>query len=157
MSAGRRPATTDHNCAVVAGPQQRADALVDLVTGGGAKQTSEIIIHVRGDGCSLDDGTPLTTTVVERLAPNAFLRAMIHDADQRPVNASPRRRPSDRQRRMVKERDRACVDCGSTELLEYDHAPDYETSRQTDVDELELRCAPCHHKRHEKQRQEKAA
>jgi 5-methylcytosine-specific restriction endonuclease McrA len=48
----------------------------------------------------------------------------------------------------VKERDRSCVDCGRHDLGEYDHVPEYETSRRTIVDELQLRCAPCHHRRH---------
>ncbi|MGI9624776.1 MAG: HNH endonuclease [Acidimicrobiales bacterium] len=49
---------------------------------------------------------------------------------------------------MVKERDRKCVDCGRVELLEYDHIPEFEASGSTLVDELELRCAPCHQRRH---------
>ena len=53
-----------------------------------------------------------------------------------------------RQKRVVKERDRSCVDCGSTDLLQYDHDPDFEVSGHTIVDELTLRCAPCHHRRH---------
>jgi len=128
--------------------QQRADALVELATGGEAVQT-EIVIHVRGDGCQLDDGTPLTATAVERLAPEAFVRALVHDADGRPINASPRRRhPNARQRHVVKERDRVCVDCGGSDLLEYDHVPAHVDSGRTMVEELELRCAPCHRRRH---------
>jgi hypothetical protein len=74
---------------------------------------------------------------------------LIHDAERRPVNASSRRRhPTIRQRRVVQERDRRCVDCGSTELLECDHDPPYEQTRRTIVEELELRCANCHHRRH---------
>ncbi len=57
----------------------------------------------------------------------------------------------------MRARDRGCVDCGSTDLLRYDHVPDYEQSRHTVVDELELRCAPCHHKRHAKQKAAEAA
>ena len=49
---------------------------------------------------------------------------------------------------VVKERDRVCVDCGSNQLLQYDHNPEYETTRRTVVEELELRCAPCHARRH---------
>ncbi|MEZ5258248.1 MAG: HNH endonuclease signature motif containing protein [Ilumatobacteraceae bacterium] len=102
------------------------------------------------DGCSLDDGTPIPDTVVERIAPEAFVRALIHDAERRPVNASGRQRhPTARQRRVVKERDRTCVDCGRHELLQYDHVPDYETAGHTLVEELQLRCAPCHQQRHE--------
>ena len=130
--------------------QQRADALVELVCGGGARVVTEVVLHVRGDGCTLDDGTPVAGSVVERLAPEAFIRALIHDADRRPINASGRRRhPSARQRRVVRERDRVCVDCGTTELLEYDHVPDYERSGRTVVDELELRCRTCHRARHD--------
>jgi hypothetical protein len=74
---------------------------------------------------------------------------MIHDAERRPINASRRHRhPTDRQRRVVKERDRHCIDCGSHALLEYDHVPDFDRSRRTVIHELELRCAPCHHRRH---------
>ena len=129
--------------------QQRADALIDLVTEGGASIETEIIVHVRGDGCTFDDGTPVTDTIVERLALTAFLRALVHDADGRPINASSRRRhPSVRQKRVVRERDRCCVDCGSTDLLEYDHNPSHHHTGHTITDELELRCAPCHHRRH---------
>ena len=129
--------------------QQRADALVELVRGGGASTATEIIVHVRADGCSLDDGTPVADSVVERIAPHAFLRALIHDAESRPINASGRQRhPTQRQQRVVKSRDQVCVDCGSTDFLQYDHDPPYEESHRTIVDELYCRCWPCHRARH---------
>ena len=129
--------------------QQRADALVALVTGGGANINAEVVIHVRGDGCTFDDGTPIAESVVERLVHRAFLRVLIHDAERRPINASGRRRhPSTRQKRVVRERDRACVDCGSTDLLQYDHDPPYAQSKRTVVEENKLRCWRCHKKRH---------
>jgi hypothetical protein len=128
--------------------QQRADALVQLLTEGGTTFVTELVISVRGDGASYDDGTPIPWTELERIAPEAFVRALIHDADGRPINASGRRRhPSVRQRRVVRARDGCCVDCGATELLEFDHAPPFEDSRRTIVDELELRCWPCHRNR----------
>ena len=87
---------------------------------------------------------PVPGSVVERIAPEAFLRAMIHDADKRPINASSKRRHSTtRQKRVVRERDRTCVDCGAAALLEFDHVPEYATSGRTVVGELQLRCAPC--------------
>jgi hypothetical protein len=129
--------------------QQRADALIEVVSGGGAAISTEIVMHVRADGCSLDDGSPIAGSVIERIAPEAFLRALIHDADARPVNASGKQRhPTDRQRRVVKARDRRCVDCGATEFLQYDHEPGYDLSRHTIVDELRLRCWACHRARH---------
>ena len=88
-------------------------------------------------------------SVVERIAPEAFIRALIHDADNRPINASAKRRhPTTRQKRVVKERDRVCVDCGATTLHHYDHVPDFDVTSHTVVDELQLRCAPCHQRRH---------
>jgi hypothetical protein len=131
--------------------QQRADALVELVSGGGAQLVTEIVLHVRADGCSLDDGSPITETVMERIAPKSFLRALIHDAESRPINASGRQRhPTTRQRRVVKARDRECVDCAGIDFLQYDHDPDYETSHQTVVDELYVRCWTCHRDRHDR-------
>lgn len=128
--------------------QQRADALVALVTGGGAGVTTEIVLHVRGDGCTLDDGTPIAETVVERIAPESFLRVLIHDAERRPINASGRHRyPTDRQRRVVHERDRHCP-CGATEFLQYHHDPPFEDSKRTLIEELYLKCRPCHRADH---------
>ena len=129
--------------------QQRADALVAIIGSGGTTVDTEVIVHLRGDGASFDDGTPLADSVVARLVPEALISVLLHDADGRPVNASARRRhPSARQRKVVRERDRACVDCGGTELLEFDHVPSFEETAHTVVDELELRCWRCHRDRH---------
>jgi hypothetical protein len=129
--------------------QQRADALIAAIMYP-AKLNYEVVVHVRGDGCTLDDGTPINNHAVAGLIDQAFIRALIHDAEQRPVNASTRRRhPTPRQQRVVHERQHGrCVDCGSTDLIEYDHEPAYETTKRTTTDELEPRCAPCHHRRH---------
>jgi 5-methylcytosine-specific restriction endonuclease McrA len=119
------------------------------MTNGGAAVVTELVLHVRGDACTLDDGTPIADSVIERIAPTSFLRALIHDAQRRPIHASSRRRhPTARQKRVVRERDRKCVDCGSTSLLQYDHQPDYERTQHTVVEELRLRCPTCHHNRH---------
>jgi len=145
-SPARRDASGDYPTLT----QQRADAVAELLDEGAGTADTEIVFHVRGDGVTCDDGTPITRSVIADLVPTSFLRALIHDADQRPINASGRQRyPTIRQRRLVKERDRVCVDCGRADLLEYDHNPAYETTGHTVVDELELRCAPCHHKRHQ--------
>jgi hypothetical protein len=129
--------------------QQHADALAHLLNEGTGGVATEMVLHVRAEGATLDDGSPLPMSTVERIAPEAFIRALIHDADGRPINASGKQRhPSTRQKRVVKERDRICVDCGAVALLQYDHVPDFEITHHTVVDELELRCAPCHQRRH---------
>jgi hypothetical protein len=129
--------------------QQRADALVELLTGGGARVLTEVLIHLRGDGATYDDGTPIPWSELEQLVPEAFVRALIHDAESRPIDASSRRRhPSARQRRVVIERDGGCVDCGSIEFVEIDHDPPYAESGRTIVRELYARCSLCHRMRH---------
>ncbi|MFN3218756.1 MAG: DUF222 domain-containing protein [Acidimicrobiales bacterium] len=128
---------------------QYADTIEEVLDEGTGRVDTEVIFHVRGDGATTDDGTPICDTVITELVSDAFLRVLIHDADGKPINASGRQRhPTARQRRVVKERDRSCVDCGRHDLGEYDHVPEYEASRRTIVDELQLRCAPCHHRRH---------
>ncbi len=129
-------------------PQQRADALVSLICGSGATVTTEVVIHVRGDGSTFDNGVPVAGSVVERMIPQSFIRALIHDAMSRPINASGRQRhPTTRQKRVVKERDRTCRDCGGGEFFEYDHVPEFAVSQHTVVDELVLRCQTCHRAR----------
>ncbi|MDH3706412.1 MAG: HNH endonuclease [Acidimicrobiia bacterium] len=149
-----RPSTTlrGRDASAAAWPtvaQQQADALEQLLTDGAGTVDTEVVLHVRGDGSTLDDGTPIPDSEVARLLPTSFVRALIHDAERRPINASSRQRhPTTRQKRVVKERDRVCVDCGRTDLLEYDHVPEFAQSGHTVIDELETRCAPCHHQRH---------
>ncbi|MCP3934300.1 MAG: DUF222 domain-containing protein, partial [Actinomycetia bacterium] len=124
-------------------------ALGDVIEAGGGRYLYEIVIHVTGDGCHLDDGTPLTQNTVARLIPHAFIRALIHDSERRPIDATNRRRhPTPRQKRLVKARDTACVECGRRDLLNYDHVPAHEITGHTLTTQLELRCSPCHTQRH---------
>jgi hypothetical protein len=135
--------------------QQRAHAFMELLREGGASVAAEVIVHVRGDGCTMDDGTPVTEHAVARLLPEAFIRLLITEANRLPINASGRHRhPTVRQQRVARERHgNRCVDCGSPDLLEIDHVPGYAESRQTLVDQLEPRCAKCHHERHRRPEQ----
>lgn len=128
--------------------QQHADHIDQLLEDGTGQIDTEIVIHVRGDGCTFDDGIPIPASVVESIADNAFISALIHDSQNRPIDATNRRRhPTRRQKRLVKERDIGCVDCGRRDLLEYDHNPPHPQTRHTITTELELRCAPCHDQR----------
>ncbi len=128
--------------------QQRAAAFVDLVTHGGTRVTTEVIVHVRADGNTLHDGTPLSDHAVARLLPKSFLRAMIHDAQSHPIDVSGRHRhPTDRQQLVVRERQPACP-CGATAFLQTHHEPPFEQSRRTVIDELETKCSRCHRLRH---------
>ncbi len=142
------PGTDDFGIPSLA--QQQADAFVLLFLGKNIHLTTEVVVHVRGDGTTFDDGTPVTSNAVCQRLDESFIRMMIHDADRRPINASNRRRhPTMRQKRVVLEaHNHECVDCQSTDLLELDHNPPFHQTRHTITTELEPRCAPCHRARH---------
>lgn len=117
-------ATRTHAPAGASLAHQRADALVGVVTGGGGTFTAEIVVHVRADGNSLTDGTPLSDHAVTGLLPDAFVSLLIHDTQRQPIDASPRRRsPTRRQRRVLDEVDHECrhPGCHATTFLQYDH------------------------------------
>ena len=130
--------------------QQRADAFTLLFMGKDVSVTTEVILHVRGDGATFDDGTPITESVVIQQLDDAFIRLMLHDTNRRPIDATNRRRhPTTRQKRVVMEtHNHECVDCGTTDLLELDHDPPYHQTQHTITTELVPRCAPCHRARH---------
>lgn len=96
----------------------------------------------------------MTTNAITRQLPHAYLRAMIHDTEGNPINASHRRRhPTTRQQRVVSEaHNHECIDCHTTELLELDHNPSYALTRRTVTTELEPRCTSCHRARHQRER-----
>lgn len=129
--------------------QQRSDALLRLVTNGRSDIDVELIVHVRSDGCTLDDGTPIANHEAARLIDGSFVRALIHDIEGKPIDATSRRRhPTTRQKRVVKETYRRCADCDRADLVTYDHSPAYAITGRTITSELVTRCWPCHRKRH---------
>ena len=144
-----QPADSDDLC-IPTRAQQRADAFVLLFLGRNIDVLTEVIIHVRADGTTFDDGTPLTENAVWQRLDVSFIRTMIHDGERRPIDASNRRRhPTTRQKRVAMEaHHHECVDCQSTDLLELDHNPPFWQTGHTVSTELEPRCAPCHRARH---------
>ena len=133
--------------------QQRADAFVLLFLGKNIELTTEAVIHVRSDGTTFDDGTPVTDSAVCQRLDESFIRMLLHDMEGKPIDATNRRRhPTTRQKRVVLEaHNHECVDCQSPDLLELDHNPPYEQTQHTVTTELELRCAPCHRARHRRE------
>ena len=130
--------------------QQRADAMALLFLAQNIALTTEIVIHVRGDGTTFDDGTPITNNAVCQRLDQSFIRAMIHDRHRQPIDATNRRRhPTARQKRVALEtHNHECVDCQTTDLLELDHTPPWAQTQHTITTELTPRCAPCHRARH---------
>jgi hypothetical protein len=109
--------------------QQHADNLDKILTQSAGTIDTEIVIHVRADGYTSNDGTPLPASIIENIADTAFIRALIHDSSGHPIDATNRRgHPTLRQKRLVKERHQSCIDCGRTDLLEYDHNPPHNSN-----------------------------
>ncbi|MBS1847957.1 MAG: DUF222 domain-containing protein [Actinobacteria bacterium] len=131
--------------------QQRADALERIIVGaaegGTAKPsvTAEVVVHVRDDGNTLADGTPLSDNAVTAMLPESFVSLLIHDNERQPIDASPRRQfPTRRQRRVVDERYVECAHpgCHARALLQYDHIDPRRFDGPTVVDNLQRLCGP---------------
>lgn len=125
--------------------QQRADALVDAINTGGGAVDTEIIVHVRGDGNTMADGTPISDHDVASLLPDAFVSLLIHDSKRYPIDASPRRRtPIRRQKRVIDERYKECASqgCTGTQFLQYDHKVPRARQGPTSLDNLQKLCGP---------------
>lgn len=76
--------------------QQRADALVTICTGEEDSDSgdAQVLVHVRGEGNTTRDGTPLSDTAVREMLDYAHVSLLLYDVDGRPVDASPRHRLS---------------------------------------------------------------
>ncbi len=145
-----QPTVEGNDCYLPGLWQQRADAFMALFLGIDIDLTTEVVIHIRGDGNTFNDGTPITNNAIARQLDHTYIRLLIHDAQGHPIDATNKRRhPTTRQARLVDaQHHHQCVDCGSTDLLEYDHNPPYEQSGHTITTELKPRCKPCHRARH---------
>jgi hypothetical protein len=125
--------------------QQRADALVAVVAGGGSGVVAEVVLHVDGDGSHLADGTPVSEHAVTALLDDAYISLLLHDAERYPIDASPRRRsPTRRQQRVVEARYPECAHpgCHARALLQYDHIEGYGAGGATVLDDLQRLCGP---------------
>ncbi|HET8929669.1 MAG TPA: hypothetical protein VFN21_03325, partial [Acidimicrobiales bacterium] len=124
--------------------RQRADALVRVTTepdSGSSAGRTEVVVHVRDTHNTLADGTSLTDHAVTRLLPESFISLLMHDADRRPIDASPHRRfPTKRQPRVLDERFTECAHpgCHAHVILQADHVVAYDDAGPTTIDNLQL-------------------
>jgi hypothetical protein len=138
--------------------QQRADALMTVLTGGGGSVTTEVVVHVTADGAALTDGTPLSDHAVTSLLPDAFVSLLLHDTDRQPIDASPRRRhPTRRQRRVLDQSSTECQHpgCHATAFLQFDHIQPYEQGGPTVLANLQRLCCPHNRAKNEHSRPER--
>ena len=120
---------------------------------------TEVVLHVRADGCTLDDGTPI-----------AGQRRRTDRAGVVPAGSDPRRAgPTDQRVRSAPSPDRPGNDVSCTSATgpastaarpsssNTTTSPTTTRVTATVVDELKLRCWKCHRARHRKQREQAAA
>ncbi|HTO01479.1 MAG TPA: hypothetical protein VL068_12460, partial [Microthrixaceae bacterium] len=111
----------------------------------GGSVTAEVVVHVREDGNTLADGTPLSDHAVASLLPEAFVSLLMHDSKRYPIDASPRRRfPTRRQKRILDEIDTECRQpgCHTTEFLQYDHQQPYGKGGLSVLANFQKLCGP---------------
>ena len=144
--------------------ERQADALVELAAQkieqvpSGARSTVVVHVdarelnHVHGMA-SLEAGPLVPSEVVRRLACDGSLQAVIHAEDGTPIGIGRRSRIIPKWlERQVRERDRACVCCGSTLTVgsEIHHVIPWARGGPTDLGNLVLVCRRCHRLIHDR-------
>jgi hypothetical protein len=134
--------------------QLRVDALHRLIAGGSTGRTSaevDIHVHRRPNGAlvaTLADGTPVPEPEVGEILCEATVRALVHDSDGRPIDASPGRPgPNRRQRRLLRQRDHHCQHrrCRARAFLHVHHVIARDQGGPTIMANLVLLCS-FHHR-----------
>ena len=137
--------------------QMRADALVAVCSnGGGEAASTEVIVHAYQDEDGrilgvLPDGTPVPAPVLGEWSCESTIRAMIHDSEGKPIDASPARRgPAKRQMLLLLERDKHCTHpgCRAKTFLHAHHIVHRMDGGPTVIADLRLFCSFHHRLEH---------
>lgn len=141
---------------------RRADALMGLcqarLSADPDPDRATVVVHARlepAGGFSagvLDDGPPVASATVERLACTARIQPVIEDARGEAISfGRMRREPSAAMVRQVRHRDRGCVfpGCGTRSFTEAHHVVWWSKGGRTDLDNLVLTCSFHHRLVHE--------
>lgn len=149
-----------------------ADALVALTSGDGQGRggradvvlVCDINAYLRGhrhagEVCHIIDGGPVPVQVVQELAKDAFIKAVLHDGVQvHTVKHLGRHLPAELRTALDLGgppgfRGAACADCGRRYGLEYDHVDPVAHGGLTAMANLVARCWPDHRAKTERDRQ----
>ena len=149
--------------------QRMADALVDLAASAQANdptpivrgERTEVVLHVDHEflagrtqvgRCQLTNTPGLDWHGARRLSCDARVRAMVHGADGRAVDLGRSQRlVSDKQRRLLTERDHGCrfPGCGNSRYVDAHHVTHWEDGGTTDLANLILLCNRHHRLQHQ--------
>ena len=157
LAAAARQLHNAEDAANRATPAQRAaDALELLATRDGSTKTQNTTLLVVADydvisgrlaAARLADGTPLTPEELLRLALKAKILPAIFDTASQPLWLGREHRDANAaQRDALAARDRGYIGCGvSNSYCQPHHIEHWEHGGRTDIDNLCLLCAHCHH------------
>lgn len=145
-------------------PQLRADALHILSAKGGNAVQTEVVVNVSvsEDGslaAALEDGTPLPEPQLNEILCESTIRALLHDSEGRPIDASPlRKAPTTRQMRLLAARDKCCQyeGCSARSFLHAHHVIHRGRGGKTVLVNLILLCSFHHRMIHEEEHWEAA-
>lgn len=129
------------------------------------RPTSEVVVHVGADLVAelreaaqrdlprshVEDGRALVLAVIEQLACEGGVRLASHGSDGRTLDLGRRcRRPSERQLRVLVQRDRCCTvpGCGRHRFLHAHHVVFWSKGGRTGLDNLVLLCGEHHRALH---------
>ena len=155
LAAAIRARTQHEGSADHTGAQHAADALADLVCGEDRAYTRLLILadydHTADTlgNPRLDDGTPLSAELLAQEALGAEIYCGVFNADWTNLALGRSRNASDAQRLILAARDQGCAHCAApTETTHAHHRTPHAAGGQTEPENLELLCAPCHTHHH---------
>lgn len=130
-----------------------------LAAGGGSGTQAEVVVHVSTaeDGsivAALSDGTPVPEPQLGELLCESTVRALLHDSEGQPIDASPlRKAPTTRQMRLLEARDKCCQyeGCTARSFLHAHHVIHRARGGKTVLVNLILLCSFHHRMVHEQE------
>ena len=142
------------------GPQRRADALYQLITGDGPEHRGSVSLLVIADydavrrhltDLRLDDGLPMPADELARIGARMEVLPAFFDAEGQPLWLGRSDRiASEAQRTVLAARDGGCIGCAApAERCDAHHIKWWSNGGLTDISNLCLLCARCHHLIHD--------
>ena len=139
---------------------RRADALANVAetymnnneSSGSTADRYQVVVHVEGESCSLEDGPHVTAETSRRIACDCAVVGIKEDENGEPLSIGRRSRSiPPPMRRALRARDKGCrfPGCTNTRFVDGHHIRHWADGGETSLDNLVLLCRHHHHLVHE--------
>jgi len=139
---------------------RRADALANIAetymnnneSSGSTADRYQVVVHVEGESCSLEDGPHVSAVTSRRIACDSSIVAISEDENGEPLSIGRRSRSiPPPMRRALRVRDKGCrfPGCTNTRFVDGHHIEHWADGGETSLDNLVLLCRHHHHLVHE--------